>query len=106
MDYGVHAVVTDCERDHVTWNTKPNLEQETKSKLPPFYQHDECLFYMGQWIWGPTSERIGFDFVDIYEFVNGEVTTSGQSNDNCEYWIYNLMNWIIVNILPIISHPG
>ena len=47
MGYGAHAVVTDCERDHVTWNTKPNLEQETKSKLPPFYQDDECLFYMG-----------------------------------------------------------
>ena len=30
---------------------------------------------------GATSERIGFDFVDNYEFVNGEVTTSGQSND-------------------------
>ena len=40
MGYGAHAVVTDCERDRVTWNTKPNLEQETKSKLHPLYQHD------------------------------------------------------------------
>ena len=47
MDYGVHAVVTDCERDHVTWNIKPNLEQETKNKLHPLYQHDECLFTVG-----------------------------------------------------------
>lgn len=39
------------------------------------------VFFVGKWIWGLTSERIGFDFADNYAFVDGEVTTSGQSND-------------------------
>jgi hypothetical protein len=70
MDYGVHAVVTDCERDHVTWNIKPNLEQETKNKLHPLFQHDECLFMwnsaFGDHIW--THWDLTFD---NYKFVNG-----------------------------------
>ena len=80
MGYGVHAVVTDCERDHVIWNTKPNLEHETKNKLHPLYQHDECIL-CGKMNLGTNIWTIGFDSADNYAFVDGEVTTSGQSND-------------------------